>query len=508
MDRIIRISSQQSGNFTESNNMVSFQLPPRVIDMTGSYLQINASVVGAVGDAGHDNTNALWDFQVKYDTSDFDVNNVALVRRSQTRSNKLGVMEDRLRNDILEANLVKYTHSISQHTGEQYKSLVQPVNYTGARSNIFLEKVREGSVRSRIVRSVPINIPLSQLSSLGKMSLCPFDALGGGQLEFELQPQKFSLVADNLIPAVPVVVGATANNLITDQPAPGGTGTEMGTDTGFILTREIGNWDTADLPLYVGMPITIGATGGTGTLNGGNKEVSKITINKTTNKLTFFTTTTCGTLGATDTLTGMTWSRPAFTTAPTLSFTSAELVLKEVANPPAPPSDLTYTCFTTEILGVAGTSSLNHSFRLEPNCFNALIMLPDATKDIVSKLNALNTYRLSIDSIPVVNRSVSVAGGVRDMLHVDLITRALRLGGMRVGNTTEIFRGSAEVDMANQFRGQTSTGGSARTEDMVMIGVPTIRTDNSKLLQVELNATGNTITNLIVFKQLIKSVAL
>ena len=55
MDRIIRISSQQSGNFTESNNMVSFQLPPRVIDMTGSYLQINASVVGAVGDPTKDN---------------------------------------------------------------------------------------------------------------------------------------------------------------------------------------------------------------------------------------------------------------------------------------------------------------------------------------------------------------------------------------------------------------------------------------------------------------------
>ena len=507
MDRIIRISSQQSGNFTESNNMVSFQLPPRVIDMTGSYLQINASVVGAVGDAGHDNTNALWDFQVKYDASNLDVNNVALVRRSQTRSNKLGVMEDRLRNDILEANLVKYTHSISQHTGEQFKSLVQPVDYTGARSNIFLEKVREGSVRSRIVRSVPINIPLSQLSSLGKMSLCPFDALGGGQLEFELQPQKFSLVADNVIPAVPGVVGAVANNLITDQAAPGGTGTEMGTDTGFILTREIGNWDTADLPLYVGMPISITAGGGTGAgaFNGADKEVSKITINKTTNKLTFFTTTTCGTLAAAETLTGMTWTRPAFTTAPTLSFTSAELVLKEVANPPAPPSDLTYTCFTTEILGVAGTSSLNHSFRLEPNCFNALIMLPDATHDITSKLDALNTYRLSIDSIPVVNRSVSVAGGVRDMLHVDLITRALRLGGMRVGNTTEIFRSTAALDMANQFRGQTTAG---RQEEMVMIGVPTIRTDNSKLLQVELNATGNTITNLIVFKQLIKSVAL
>ena len=504
MDRIIRISSQQSGNFTESNNMVSFQIPPRVIDMTGSYLQINASVVGAIGDPAKDNTNALWDFQVKYNGSNLDVNNVGLVRRSQTRSNKLGVMEDRLRNDILEANLVKYTHSISQHTGEQFKSLIQPVDYTGARSNIFLEKVREGSVRSRIVRSVPINIPLSQLSSLGKMSLCPFNALGGGQLEFELQPQKFSLVADNVIPVVPAVVGAVANTVITDQAAPGGTGTEMGTDTGFILTRESGNWDTADLPLYVGMPITITAAAGSGTINGADKEVSKITINKTTNKLTFFTTTTCGTLGAAETLTGMVWTRPAYVTAPTLSFTSAELVLKEVANPPAPPSDLTYTCFTTEILGVAGTSSLNHSFRLEPNCFNALLMLPDATHDITSKLNALNTYRLSIDSIPVVNRSVSVAGGVRDMLHVDLITRALKLGGMRVGNTTEIFRSTAGLDMANQFRGQTA----GREEEMVMIGIPTIRTDNSKLLQVELNATGNTITNLIVFKQLIKSVSL
>ena len=181
MDRIIRLQSNQTGNFTETNNIVSFKIPPAVYDMTGSYLQLNSSVVKAVGTTGKDDAlgNAMFDFSVQYDGDNQTVNNVVMVRRSSMRTGRLGTIEDRLRNDVLEQNLNLYTHAIDEHEGQFYKQLVQPFNFEGTKKNPYIQYEQEGDITSSLLNNVPINIPLSQLTSLGTMAECPIDAMGG-----------------------------------------------------------------------------------------------------------------------------------------------------------------------------------------------------------------------------------------------------------------------------------------------------------------------------------------
>tara|TARA_R110002050_G_scaffold18944_3_gene54849 strand:+ start:1008 stop:2570 length:1563 start_codon:yes stop_codon:yes gene_type:complete len=520
MDRIIRLQSNQTGNFTETNNIVSFKIPPAVYDMTGSYLQLNSSVVAAVGVAG-DNllSNAMFDFSVQYDGDDETVNNVVMVRRSSMRTGRLGVIEDRLRNDVLEQNLNLYTHAIDEHDGQFYKQLVQPFNFEGTKKNPYIQYEQEGSIASSLLKNVPINIPLSQLTSLGTMAECPIDAMGGATLELELQPHLFTLIANTNIPPVPPILGATGNDELEDMTQATGGNQTIGIQVPFVLSRDFSvAGSLSDSPLYVGACITIVGTVSEATpgtpdfvFDGANRVVASISVDKSTGIMTVTTTSSCGDMPTGTSLTNPTWSFTDFTTAPQLQITSAEIVLKKVTNPPPISKQLTYTCYETEQLGVAGTSSLNHTFRLPANCFNALIMLPATANqnNAISSLTELTDYRLSIDNIPVVNRRVNVGNGgnngIRDTLHYDLIGRSLELGGYRLGNLTEVIRANDEVALTDQFNGPNTT---TRGDEIIMIGCPTIPTNESKLLQLELNADGDAIESVIVFKQLIKTVNL
>ena len=513
MNRIVRLQSNQTGNFTESNNIISFKLPPAVYDMSSSYLQLNASVVKAIGTVGKDDLNALFDFNVEYDETSVCVNNVVMVRRSSMRTGLLGTIEDRLRNDVLEQNLLQYTHALEEHDGEFYKQLVQPFNFQGTKKNMFIEYEQEGARPSTLLRNVPINIPLSQLTSLGSMSMCPIDAMGGATLELEIQPQLFKLIKNTNMPPVPAVLGGTANDDMEDMTQASGADETIGIQVPFVLSRDFSlAGSLSDSPLYVGACITIigtpSDTAGTPdfAFDGANRVVASINIDRDTGVLSFTTTGSCGDMPTGTSLGTVSWAFSDFITGPKLQITSAEIVLKQITNPPPSQKALTYTCFETEQLGVAGTSLLNHTFRLPPNCFNSIIMLPKITavNNVISSLNELESYRLSIDNIPVVNRRV-VVKDARDNLHYDLIQRSLSLGGYRVGNMTEIIRDAQEVPLTSQYRGQNSDG---REEDMIIIGCPTIPTNESKLLQLELSAAGDDIVSVIVFKQLIKTVNL
>ena len=104
------------------------------------------------------------------------------------------------------------------------------------------------------------------------------------------------------------------------------------------------------------------------------------------------------------------------------------------------------------------------------------------------------------------NNAISSLTELKDYrLSIDLIARSLELGGYRLGNLTEVIRADNEVDLTDQFDGPNTTG---RGDEVIIIGCPTIPTNESKLLQLELNAVGDDIQNVIVFKQLIKTVNL
>ena len=505
MNRITRINSQQSGNFTETNNIITFRLPANTYDFSASYLELNTIIDGAVQLAANAGGGVpIYNPQLKWYNTEQTVNNISFVRRAQLSTTKHGVLEDVRRADILQKNLVNYTHANEEIDSLSYKNATQAKDFNSTRGSMWREFTQSGSVSSRR-RQAPINIPMSQLVSLGKSSVFPLDKTMGGVLEIELQAGTgatgWAVSTDISLPPVNALVDGGVNpNLLNDVPDPGVAGAAIGlADNPLETSIAYGAVDTTNFPFWVGMNCAIAATGGTALLAGAaNVIITSISIADDGTVELVVDQSICA-LANGEVITGITITPIVPTTEPTLKIVSANLVLKQLIAPPVVASSMSYTTFDTEEFSQAGSAQLNHTFRLPASCVNAILMLPDATG--LSKLNALNNYRLSIDNIPIVNRSIDVAGGVRNQLHFDLLMRSFQKGGIELKNTSGVMR--AQTGLLNaQRRGQNA----GREDECIIIGAPCYQSDSSKLLQVNMNATGDTIVNLTVFKQLVRTI--
>ena len=505
MNRITRINSQQSGNFTETNNIITFRLPANTYDFSASYLELNTIIDGAVQLAANAGGGVpIYNPQLKWYNTEQTVNNISFVRRAQLSTTKHGVLEDVRRADILQKNLVNYTHANEEIDSLSYKNATQAKDFNSTRGSMWREFTQSGSVSSRR-RQAPINIPMSQLVSLGKSSVFPLDKTMGGVLEIELQAGTgatgWAVSTDISLPPVNALVDGGVNpNLLNDVPDPGVAGAAIGlADNPLETSIAYGAVDTTNFPFWVGMNCAIAATGGTALLAGAaNVIITSISIADDGTVELVVDQSICA-LANGEVITGITITPIVPTTEPTLKIVSANLVLKQLIAPPVVASSMSYTTFDTEEFSQAGSAQLNHTFRLPASCVNAILMLPDATG--LSKLNALNNYRLSLDNIPIVNRSIDVAGGVRNQLHFDLLMRSFQKGGIELKNTSGVMR--AQTGLLNaQRRGQNA----GREDECIIIGAPCYQSDSSKLLQVNMNATGTTIVNLTVFKQLVRTI--
>ena len=504
MDKFIRLSSMQSGNFNAINNMITFNLPQDgSYDFSSSYVEINTQITQATQDptdAGSANPAIpnsgkapVYNPQMKWYDTDQCVNNSKIIRRGQLRSNKQGLVEDILRQDILQPNLVNYTHSTEELSSLSYKSIVQHRNHLGTRSSMWREFNQTGTVMSTVVNA-PINVPLSQIVNLGSAREVPLDKMGGGQLMIDAN---FTTGAAGWAAASEIGAAVDAD----DVDAEVRPDKEWGLGT-FPITLTPTYADMEGFPFWVGANIVVATTGGDATILAGaaNCVITKI-VRGSAGEIEIFTDQSCSTVGDTETITGVTITGKAPDEEGEIIFVSAQLVLKKLATPSPAESSLTYTTWETEEFSQATSAQLNATFRLPANCINAIVMLPTATG--VSQLLELETYRLSIDNVPIVNRAIDVTAGIRNCLHYDLIMRSFDIGQLRLHNMSEIQR-NVRTTLANQTRGQNTTG---RNEDIIIIGVPTVETPQSKLLQVNLTASAG-LVNLVVFKQVVRTVAL
>lgn len=514
MNRIIRISSQQSGNFTSTNNIVSFNIPPNTFDFSESYLELNCEVTGAVQLV----TNAgpgtpIYNPVLRWANTEFNVNNSMFVRRAQLTTTKSGVLEDCRRNDILQSNLVNYTKSRQENESFGYKSGVQAPDYTQLVTSIWRDLKIDGSVNSTR-KQAPVNIPMDQLCRLGGVSVFPMDRQMGGMLELELNAPdgtvasatSWKTVADLHLPSIIPAVGNSENpNLADEFTASVGNLTYGLAANPLTLSLRYGFNDMKNFPFWVGANCIYAKTAGTGAAaaTAANLIIKSISTASADGVVSIVFDQEIATLTDGETLTG-TLKLLAPTTQPKITIISANLVLKQLINPPAVSDSMTYTTWEVEEYSQAASAQLNHTFRLPASCVNALIMLPDTAG--ISRLTQLQDYRLSIDNVPIVNRAVTVGEsgglGIRNMLHYDLLMRSFRAGGLSMRNLMAVQRG-VSATLSNQYRGQNT---AARNEDIILIGAPCFETPESKLLQVNMTSQAAHITALAVFKQVVRTI--
>ena len=524
LNKVIKCSSQQSGAFNEISNIVTFNIPADgSYDLSSSYVELNCRMSAGVQPAAEaGGGSAIYTPALSWYNTPFNVNNSMFVRRAMLRTTRQGVLEDSLRRDILASNLVNYTHTSEELSSLGYKNGCQHANADGVVDSIWRSTNLGGasagdaqSSRASTRRSAPITIPLDQLISLGMARQMPFGAMGGGQFEIELNAnisnaEEGNAVGWSTVTGQPIVDASAA---IADVPS--GTHAYGNSDAHPVqLSRKF--TDRSKFPLYVGANVAITGNTGTGTLDAGaaNLVIEKIwfdadgTANIVMDQRVADLTA--------ETLADMTIAFVIAGTQPLLTIDSANLVMKRIGTPQPIQPQMTYLAWETEEYSQAGSTQLNHTFRLPSNCMNALIMLPagpgtelNAAGSGISKLDSLATYRLSINNRPIVNRDINVTGGVRNCLHYELLMRSFEAGSLPLKNIQEIQRLQVGT-IAEQMAGQNDP--DDRSSDIIIIGVPTEESQTSKSLQVDLRTVGDEgetlLTNLVVFKQVVRTITI
>ena len=522
MERVIRIQSQQSGNFSGSNNILDFNIPAGQYNMRDSYLELLCSVPqNAASSVSGVLLPVLQYTNPGVAQEDAYIPNSKWIKRSRLRSRQHGILEEIQDNDILRQNVLVYTHPALETRDEGHQSGSQIINYNGERSSLWREVRTAGSVETSEINA-PINIPMSQICELGKMSNLPIDAMGGAMLNLELNVSEWSgrPAAEQVGSAGQIPGGAqfyaggdwaTGDNLDVEDAAPLGS-TGYGTAANpLVMTKTFG--DAADFPYYTGQGIFVEATGGDGLgdLITTGKKITKINA-EMGGAYTMEVEGGLGTFISTSGLTGITISGntiPNPDATFSINVITANLVLKQIKQPVRVGGALSYTSWESERFSQTGNTALQQTFRLPGNCMNVLIMFPRAA-DGYSKLSTLLNYRLRINNIDITNRAVVVGqNGTQNnksAIHTDLLTASFRQGSLGLRTLSETLIDANSPDVSTQQEGQTSfvTG----TEDMIMLAFPVNETQNQKFLEVILNDSGNNLSQIIVYKQVIREVML
>ena len=167
-----------------------------------------------------------------------------------------------------------------------------------------------------------------------------------------------------------------------------------------------------------------------------------------------------------------------------------EIVLEEVLADEEDNNEITYTEWVAEEYTSAGVSSFQRQFTVEPECMNILLMKPD---NIISKLGDVENWRLRLDNKDLTNRVVNY----HSPLSLDRIS-------MTLGDASMNFRNSNELYQSNNT--STTTAGEAykSTNKLLLIANPLPITQMEKQVQVNIQASAATITDLILYKQCVR----
>ncbi len=503
MNRFVKYQSNEAGNFTDTRNLVTFNIPPGDYNFRESYIELDIAQDGETYAAGV-HTGCLAIFQ----TSGRDENhrcprNEALVRRVRLSTQDQN-LEDIDRVDILRQTLGTYTTDPVERLGESYRSIAQPPQF-GQISSPFRDVYNVGGA-SKAIRAIDVQaqIPLKDLLELGKEREMPVSQMGTCKLEIYLQLDNLDLnpnAADQL--------GAGANHPsdpIDTEPHNAQHGDGITTHTLSIHDEYFESTDVfTKWGLYVGQAVSCALVTGHGgsTSANANNVITAITRNGNHIDITF--QEPCFAILDDGESAALTLSVTAVNHLPTAKVKSASLVLSQYTSPLAKVDELRYSTFTTELISTS-QSNLNQQTLLEPNAFN--VFLCGASSPPFSDFAHLEGYRLSVNNVPILNRQAIATQALRNGEHWELIGRALKNGGLPWNNILEAdinMNSTDETPAGPQISNWVMPGAATGIK---MVAAPVPITNSMKPFLMELQGDGTALGNLQLYKQVVRSVKL
>jgi len=546
MNKIIKISSNEGGVFTGTNNRVSFNIPEgAVYDLSKSYINLvssipitsNTGVVCPIVKLG-DDLGASRDNYFR---------NSALVKNVRF-SSQLGSIENIQRSDILSHNMADYTEDSEAYKSHKYQDLCQPVGESLGRSSIFNELHKEGTTVSKNLLRQPVRVKCSDIMNFWKTTQYNTSRYGMSRLDLELNIDKIKVTqwlagkfegaganfdANSLKPWEQGT--AKLNNFINMTATVNPVGDKL--QIGLAAAPHPFNRLEDQCLYWVGQQITVkgvvGAANGKGVANlatGVVRTITAINYNRGQNTvdvgmtgatnqnmitLTLDSKLTTADLAAAETITGL-QCVGVDATFGDFQVDYAELVLEQLANPDSSQSNqpISYTSYSTEEFDCPSTQNFQRTFSAEAEAITLYIMSPYAQTGSAGMINSNQNdfvqYRLRVDGKDTSGRLIQLKSGgqnkYNDPLHIQKQVSALANSGKKLKNLLEVnYSLSVDADINPSDIVRLISNGDADENSKFMIGQVLPRTNQEKQIQVNIDCeSGKGVERLILFKEVQK----
>ena len=510
MMKYVKISSNQGGPFTTpSNRMIDLVIPEgQQINLAQTYIDLLVTINGA------DDTK-VQNYCVRHPGNKVIPFNLDLIRNVSMTGDKCGSMENIKRANILNRNIKE----LSKGSIEKMSLIDSLYDCRGFKDDYFLSPFVEfhkvGNVTSTY-RNLNLRINLSDLFSLGSVQVLDTSKTGNVRIHLELENlSKIGLVLEPLFRVneeilndqlfVDLVPGAVLNQIVTGRTF------ESVENSPYFVGQHIDiSYDAvtdADPPVTTNEAIEDATI--TGIAYDSATGLITLTLDKSfpafSGDVVLYTTITAG--------------EKFFQEDVSFGVLTCELGVAQYGVSQKSPDVLTYMTFTTEEFS-AGSNSvfLNKVFEVEPNCVNTFLMFNDDLESNPLSTNVhLDSYRCRNDNMDIYDRDILVnqltGKPIRhklahDSLHYDSINRTMLNSGIPFRNAT--LMGMVQTtDFAYSNEARFSNDASFDDNKIMIIAAPVPLTATTKKFQYNLtNKTGHVINDVILFKQVLRTINL
>lgn len=499
MNSALKLNALQSGPFTEQKNLVDVVLPGgKQYDLTKSYLNLVCSMTqtDASGTGATYNWAANWKDSAGGNSQN-QFCNAALVKNCRMTSDRVGILEDRRRNDVLIQQLKTYSNNDDDFLGTRYKDLCQIYGQGNLKFAPNIEFIKEGSTKSR-VSDMQIQIPLKDCFELANHSNLPCDKLGDTRLHFELNLDKLRIDFEMGAGTRTTEWGNEKYTVMAEDTNVGPVST--------LTTTEVFE-DLGQSPFWVNQRLHI-----QGDISDASA-TTPFTAEKLINSIEWLTSgadkgklkltmdSAFTDISAGDTMKNVVVDGTIAEVS--LSVNEAELILEE-SGTMEKQDELVYSTYLNEEDNGSSLTAFSRLYNCEENAFNLLVCLPDASSDLVC-VNGTNAtqyedYRIRVDNVDLTNRKV-VAGANPSPLYYDRVGMYMLNANLPLKNLIEVGKRTNEL-WDNRYKDTP--------RKLFFMGTPLAQTPQRKLVQLSINGASGAggVNSIQLYKQVVKQVKL
>ncbi len=496
MDSIVRITAEQGGEITSTQNLLDFNIPNdgSIIDLSKSYLSLRVRQTTSDDSAngGPSVTDAVFNHAMTFNTkttpqTDRYVEPVAFIKHANIEAQNKGYIENLRDVNVLRLNQNSYFMSEENRLQSQLNSVI------GVQSNhtwgYISPLIQAGNDDITLDTGVTVSqnldaehrVHLKHVFNYCKNNAHSTSQNGQTRVHFEIDFDRLGLDNTAFVADAFGTGGSKEGyGQITDAPC---------TDV-LALTKVYKDNYKQEIPYYIGMPIVTTA----GTLNGvahgsAKRKIINITYNTTTGVVSLKLDSVIN--GSGD-MAGI-FIGPYEANKKSFRIFNPQLVLYKRADNPQIQNPYFFTTFSSEKDNLGGIADAKRQYELEPQCVNMIVVSKDEAGSVYSDKNLLS-YRVAVDNRDLTNRNVIKSSP----LMYDRLNRYAMNAGLQ---PKHLLAQKLQRGHQNDMR---TRGGTF--DDLFPVFEPMPLSQNMKLVELNLVANAGTMNDIQIFKELRKAV--